>query len=123
MKKSSLVLLTCVMLVACNNWQSKKLLGKWQCSALLEDGMPVPVTPSDINFQFFGNCYYNFTSTLNYKEAGTFSVKGGLLYTLDTINEASTEKAVQIINLTEDSLFLKMNADGKERIIKLFKVK
>jgi hypothetical protein len=45
-----------------------------------------------------------------------------LLYTLDTINQASSEKAVKIVNLTPDSLFLKMNEEGKIRIVKLFKV-
>ena len=90
---------------------------------MVEDGMPIPVPPAEVGFEFFDNGYYHFRSTLNYKEAGTFSVSGALLYTMDTINEASTEKSVQILSVTEDSLFLKMNNEGKERVVKMFKVK
>ena len=111
-----------ILLGACSNIQEKKLLGKWQASSLMEDGMPMPVTPSEVGFEFFEKGYYHFRSTLNYREAGIFSVNGSLLYTMDTINEASTEKSVQILNLTKDSLFLKMNADGKLRIVKLFRL-
>ena len=46
-----------------------------------------------------------------------------MLYTLDTVNKASSEKAVQIEMLTCDSLYLKMDANGSERIVKLYKVK
>ena len=97
------------------------MVGKWQASSLMEDGMPIPVPPSEVGFEFFNNGYYNFRSTLNYLEAGTFSVKGSLLYTMDTLNEASSEKSVQILALTKDSLFLKMNAEGKLQLVKLFR--
>ncbi|MBI1223731.1 MAG: hypothetical protein GC192_00725 [Bacteroidetes bacterium] len=118
MKRLSLILLL-GMLASCGNVQEQKLVGKWQATSLMEDGMPIPVPPSEVGFEFFKNGYYHFRSTLNYKEAGTFSVSNGLLYTLDTLNEASTEKSVQILDLTKDSLFLKMNNEGKERIVKL----
>lgn len=122
MKGLSLILLT-LMLVGCANVQEQKLVGKWQATSLVEDGMPIPVPPSEVGFEFFPNGYYHFRSTLNYKEAGTFSVANSLLYTLDTLNEASTEKSVQILDLTPDSLFLKMNNEGKERIVKLGRLK
>lgn len=118
MKGLSLILLP-LLLVGCGNMQEQKLVGKWQATSMMEDGMPIPVPPSEVGFEFLSNGYYHFRSTLNYKEAGTFSVSNGLLYTLDTLNEASTEKSVQILDLTKDSLFLKMNDEGKERIVKL----
>lgn len=122
MKGLSLILLTLLPIVSCTNVQEQKLVGTWQASSLMEDGMPIPVPPSEVGFEFFKNGDYHFRSTLNYEEAGIFSVKGSLLYTLDTLNEASTEKSVQILSLTKDSLFLKMNADGKLRTVKLFRV-
>ena len=94
-------------------------MGKWQATSLMEDEMPIPVPPSEVGFEFSDNGYYHFRSTLNYREAGTFSVRGSLLFTLDTLNEASTEKSVQILELAMDSLFLKMNNDGKIRVVKL----
>lgn len=112
-----------ITFLGCANIQEKKLVGKWQGASLIEDGMPMQVSPTDIGFEFFNKGYYHFRSTLNYREAGTYSVNGNLLYTLDTINEASTEKSVQILQVTDDSLFLKMNAEGKEQLVKLFRVK
>jgi hypothetical protein len=122
MKGLSLILLP-LMLAGCANVQEQQLVGKWQAASLMEDGMPIPVPPTEVGFEFFPNGFYHFRSTLNYKEAGTFSVNSSLLYTLDTLNEASTEKSVQILDLTQDSLFLKMNAEGREQIVKLGKVK
>jgi hypothetical protein len=84
--------------------------------------MPLDIDISTLRFAFFESGHYTFQGTLDYREAGTFSIKGDLLYTLDTINQASSEKAVKIVNLTPDSLFLKMNEEGKIRIVKLFKV-
>jgi len=116
------VIVAILLLVACSNGQEKKLVGQWQAASLLEDGMPIPVPPAEVGFEFFNNGYYHYRSTLNYREAGTFSVKGNLLFTLDTVNEASTEKSVQILDLTADSLFLKMNAEGKMQVVKLFRL-
>ncbi len=108
---------------ACQNVAKQKLVGKWQAAAITEDGMPMPVPVNVVGFEFFPNGYYNFRSTLEYKEAGNFEVSGSFLHTLDTINEASTQKSVQIVLLTADSLVLRMNAEGKEQLMKLFKIK
>lgn len=122
MKKVGFIFFLLLGIAACGNVQEKMLIGQWQAAAVLEDGMPMPISPSDIGFEFSPNGQYSFRSTLLYREAGSFSVDGNLLFTLDTINEASTEKSVQIMQVTPDSLFLKMNAEGKEQIIKLFKI-
>ncbi len=119
-------LLFCTLLlgsISCTDFGKQKLFGKWQAASILEDGMPMPVPVNVVGFEFFPNGFYHFRSTLEYKEAGTFDVIGSYLFTLDTLNEASTQKSVQILRLTEDSLSLKMNAEGKEQIVKLFKVK
>ncbi|MCC6723218.1 MAG: lipocalin family protein [Saprospiraceae bacterium] len=110
-------------LVACQNASKQKLVGKWQAVSITEDGSPMPIPVEVVGFEFFPNGYYNFRSTIEYKEAGTFDVKGGLLYTLDTINEASTQKSVQIVAVNLDSMTLRMNSEGKEQIVKLKKVK
>ncbi len=123
MKYAMIILSSLLFLFACKNVEKQKLVGKWQATSILEDGMPMPIPVNVVGFEFFPNGYYNFRSTLEYKEAGTFDVSGSFLHTLDTINEASTQKAVQIMQVSEDSLLLKMNADGKEQLIKLFKIK
>ena len=123
MKFSILISITLLGLVSCQDNCNQQVLGKWQAASILEDGMPLQVPVNVVGFEFFPNGYYNFRSTLEYKEAGAFEVKSGYLFTLDTMNEASTQKSVQILSVTKESLFLKMNAEGEEQIVKLFKIK
>jgi len=111
------------LLCGCDNPNKKLLIGKWQADKILEENKPLEVDFSSINFNFTEAGMYNYQSTLDYREAGSYYLQSNLLYTLDTLNEASMEKAVKITKLTQDSLFLKMNEDGKERIMRLFRVK
>ena len=115
-----MLILVCV---ACQPSREHLLCGKWQAFETLENNMPLKLDHSNIGFEFNDNGFYLFTSTLNYRESGRYSIKGDMLYTLDTVNKASSEKAVKIQKLTRDSLFLKMDAEGNERILKLYKVK
>lgn len=95
--------------------------GEWAGIAVMEEGSPVNVDPTVIRMAFKGKGYA-YSSTLNYKEAGMYHIDAKYLYTTDTINQASTEKAVEIVKLTVDSLVLKMNEDGKERFLVMGKV-
>ncbi len=123
MKLKGLVAVLFLGWMACQPSQEQLLCGKWQAFETLENDMPLKVDHSAIGFEFNDDGYYQFTSTLGYRESGRFSIKGDMLYTLDTVNKASSEKGVQIEKLTCDSLFLRMEADGNERILKLYKVK
>ncbi len=109
-------------IVSCTDGQTRKICGKWQAVDVQEEGEQVQVELSDVGFIFYDNGFYNYNSSNDYHEAGTYSIRGDLLYTLDTINKASSEKAVQIINLTKDTLQVKMMAHGKEQTIKFAKL-
>jgi len=111
-----------LLFFSCESWNEKKLCGKWQATSLSENGMPLDVPLDDVGFDFSDNGFYNFHSTLNYREAGKFSLHGDLLYTLDTINEASSEKTVKILLLTTDSLSIKMSVEGQPRVLTLYKI-
>ena len=115
----SLFLFLLLAFASCENKFSSQLIGKWQAFELLEEGTPLEVQPEVINFNFMENGMYTYQGTLTYKEAGSYYLKSDLLYTLDTINEGSVEKAVRIMSINSDSLLIKMNDRGKERIMKL----
>ncbi|MEY3051291.1 MAG: hypothetical protein RLY31_1076 [Bacteroidota bacterium] len=119
MNRSGIWLAVWVALAGCTGYAAGSLAGDWQCAKLEENGLELPLDPSGISFRFDRNGLYEFNSTLNYRESGTFSVEGELLYTLDTINKASTEKAVRILSLHQDTLVILMNAEGNERILTL----
>ncbi|MBK7873263.1 MAG: hypothetical protein IPJ74_22625 [Saprospiraceae bacterium] len=121
--KKVMVVIGLSVLASCVQSYKSQLPGKWQAVEVLEDEMPMDVNTEVIQFQFGKNNDYKYFGNLKYKEAGTYYIESKYLYTLDTVNQASTEKAVEIVKLTGDSLFLKMNDNGRERLMKLIKLK
>ncbi|MCI5082071.1 MAG: hypothetical protein MRY78_10270 [Saprospiraceae bacterium] len=115
-----LALLT-ISISSCESIDKQKLIGEWMGAAVIEEGNKLSVDPKEISFYFKKNESYQYNSTLNYREAGSYYVESNYLFTTDTVNQASTEKAVEIILLSEDSLHLRMEEKGKERILKLVK--
>lgn len=107
----------------CQKWNHEDIVGKWQASYISEDGNVLDIDYEPINFVFTENGFYEFNSTIDYKEEGSYYLNGEFLFTVDTLNTASTEKAVKVTNLTPDSLFLIMMANGKNKLMKLYKVK
>jgi len=95
---------------ACNEEEPSKIIGSWEA---------VKLDLEEISFHFTDDQSYEFTSTLNYREAGSYYLKSDMLYTTDTLNQASTEKIVEIIRLEEDTLLIRMDQNGKERQLKL----
>ena len=112
-----------LVLAGCDSFSEQKLFGHWRGAGVLENGVPLDIDPAEIHFEFCENGKYTFQSTLNYREAGTFKMADGLLYTLDTINQASSEKAVKVVKLSGDSLCLEMMTAGKIRMLKLVRGK
>jgi hypothetical protein len=108
-------------LAACGPYQKKDLIGKWEAVKVLEEGQPLAVNTREITFVFYPNSSYTFTSTLNYMESGFFSIEGRLLHTLDTLHKDATEKAVEIDDVTRDSLKLNMQEGGRRRTLILVK--
>jgi hypothetical protein len=119
---SVLVTVTCLVLAqSCANDAPNLLLGQWTAFEILEEGEVLDINPSQIQLGFEESERYTYLSTLNYEEAGRYRVQTPYLYTTDTTAEQQAEKAVEIIQLTMDSLQLRMNDNGKERILKLLK--
>ncbi len=104
---------------ACAPVEENLIQGRWQGVAVLEEGEPLNIDPTVISMTFGENNSYAYSSTLNYRESGSFYIDSKYLYTTDTLNQASTEKAVEIVSLTADSLTLKMNEGGRERLLKM----
>ncbi|MCB0572266.1 MAG: hypothetical protein KDC66_21010 [Phaeodactylibacter sp.] len=121
--KALWVVLAGMMALGCAPVQESLIQGHWQGVTVLEEGAPLQVDPALISISFGSDNGYDYTSTLNYREAGTYYIDSKYLHTTDTLNQASTEKAVEIVTLTADSLILKMNEGGRERLLKLARVK
>ena len=117
--KGKLIFILLLIFTACSDVHDNLLIGKWQASALLEEGAMLSIDTTQIHFEFSEDQSYLYTSTLNYREAGSYSLDASYLYTTDTLNQASSKKTVEILLLSEDSLHIKMEDNGRERILKL----
>src|SRR5210317_835140 len=97
---------------SCAVYNNSDIIGNWKALVVLEEGEALEIDAGQIQFTFLENESYQYNSTLNYKEAGSFYIDSKFLFTRDTMNQASTEKVVEILKLSKDSLFLKMNENG-----------
>ncbi len=124
--RAILLLVTGTLLWAsCETFFPERMLrGQWQALVVLEEGDTLPVDPSEIRLSFDEAGHYTYHSTLNYREAGYYHLKGDLLYTRDTTHADTTlERIVRVPILTEDSLVLDMRTpDQKARVIRFRKI-
>ena len=104
------------LFVSCNAINKKQLKGEWTAVQLTEEGDTLNVNLEEITLNFDDNAY-QFTSTLNYGESGTYRLAENLLYTQDTLSGDALEKVVEITKIKVDSLFIRMNEGGKERLL------
>ena len=116
MRKNYIICLLCCVWLSCGGLEKGQLKGKWTAVQLTEEGDSLKVNLEEITLDFREKGY-DFTSTLNYKEAGTYDLKDNLLTTLDSLNVDQQEKVVEITKLQNDSLFIRMNEGGKERVL------
>ena len=112
-----------IVCTSCHPFQRRALIGAWKGTAVLEAGDSLKIDPSLVTFQFTSKGNYTFTSTLNYRESGIYKLDAHLLYTKDTSRSGASEKAVELLLLDKDSLHIRMREQGKDRIVKLVKVR
>lgn len=120
MLRISIFSLFVFLLTNCSGIKKENLEGNWTAIQLTEEGEALQVNLEEITLSFAQKGYI-FTSTLNYKESGVYTLQENYLITKDTINQPSKEKVVELTKLNQDSLFIRMNEAGKERILVMLK--
>lgn len=110
-------------LSACNYFNERKLQGVWQAAEVSEDSTKIEVDLTKVVLKIEPEKRYYYHGTLNYEEAGTYKFRDNLLYIKDTTQNNSGEKIMEVLLLSDDSLFLKMEENQKPRILKLVKQK
>ena len=117
-------LLFLLCLVGCGPaYESAALAGRWQANVVVEEGVPLKIDPTAVQFEFDEAGRYAYRSTLNYREAGRYSLDKDLLVTTDTTQVDASAKRVQILHLSPDSLYLGMNDAGKARTMYLYRIR
>ncbi len=116
--KIAVAVLLGVATAACGPYQSWDLHGDWQAFLLTEENNVVDIDPSLVRFHFDREGY-TFSSTLNYREKGSYYLKGDRLFTADKLAQGAKEKAVLIQRLANDTLVLGMEEGGRKRQLSL----
>ena len=101
-------------LTSCGMWKSYQLQGV----RLMEGKDSVAVDPSLIRLTINKDSYA-FSSTLNYREQGSWRLEDDVLYTTNELADTPYEKAVYIQQLKRDTLVLWMMDEGQERVLTL----
>lgn len=113
------ILFCCALsLTSCGMWKSYQLQGQWQGVRLMEGKDSVAVDPSLILLTIDKDSY-SFSSTLNYREQGSWRLEDDVLYTTNELVDTPYEKAVYIQQLKRDTLVLWMMDEGQERVLTL----
>ncbi len=110
---------------ACQKIDSKQLIGNWGFVSFTDNNKkPLSIKP-DLNLNFDDKSHYEYSSVwknAEYSESGSYRLKGDLLYTTNSSKNKS-EKAVQVLKLTQDTLVLKMkNAAQDIQLLTLVRV-
>jgi len=118
-----IIIFLSLQVMGCAPFDSNHIIGKWKAIEVLEKGKALAIDPSEIRFDFDDRGNYAFQSTIGYKENGSYNINGEMLMTKDKLNKDALEKNVQIIKLSADTLNLKMVAEGKERVLKMVRMR
>lgn len=110
-----------LLLVGCSSREDELLLGQWRAARVTENGDSLRLDPREITFDFRPDNRYTFTSTLRYREAGTWRYDNRYLFAQDTTQPENPERVVYIEILTLDSLVMRMKADTAERLVTLLR--
>ena len=87
----------------------------------MENGDTLALNPAEIGFTFHPNQRYDYRSTLNYREAGTWRHENGHLYAQDTTGQSNEPYVVAVDLIRSDSLRLRMRAKTGERLVLLIR--
>lgn len=120
MKNTHFFIFATLLLAGCGNPLQDVVIGNWTAAQITEGGEKLDVNIGEVQLSLLKNGDYKYSSTLNYREAGSWFLDENLLFTNDTIHKAG-QKAVMIIKAQKDTLVLKMVENGKERMLTLAK--
>ncbi|KAA3637160.1 MAG: hypothetical protein DWQ02_07150 [Bacteroidetes bacterium] len=110
-----------IIISSCSQWSGMDLVGTWEATNILEEDQPLEVDYPSVRLDLKEDGTYEYTGTLNYREAGKWSTKSNYLYTRDTLKPDGEQKVVFIRSYSPDSLEIQMVEAEKTRILKMVK--
>jgi len=87
--------------------------------AMDQNGEIKDLSDNDVWFKFNPNGTYEYSTNNSYRESGHYRMRAKVLYTTDTISNASIEKAVRLAVINNDSIHFEMNSKGVAQTLQL----
>ncbi len=100
-----------------SEYSNRQLAGKWQAISLTEDTVPLAVDLTQIWMEFTEKGTYTFHSTLNIKEEGIYRLERKNLVRRNTLDPNASEKAVELMSVSKDSMRIGMREGEKVRCL------
>ena len=97
----------------------RTLHGRWQAAAFYENGRPLPAALDSVALSFLENGVYHFHSIGYYREDGYYRTSMHYLLLTDTSADPAREHILEIVNLSTDTLTLRMERGDAEQTLVL----
>ena len=112
--------LLCLVLVSCHSIDEGDLHGTWVGEQVIEAGDTVTMDLSNLRLHFEPDGSFTYIKTSRERLAGTYSMSGSLLE-LEVQEPEPEQILIQISDLSETAMHLRMNHEGNERHLGLVK--
>ena len=108
-----------ILLCACHDLSPDALEGNWKATTVVEEGDTLDLDLKNVTLGFSGN-NFKYQHTQRDSLEGTFAISKGLI-NLYVQNPGMDTIVLQINDLESSSLILRMNHEGKERLVSMTK--
>ncbi len=110
------VLLGISLLLACRDHSSEALTGSWRANSVVEEGDTLDLDLANVFLDFTKDRHFHYKHTQLDSLSGTFKLADGLI-NLHVLSPSADTIIIQLMDLTDESMILRMNHDGRERLV------
>ncbi len=97
--------------------KEEDIAGQWHASAFYENGQTLAVPLDSVKLLLKPDGGYEFRSLGFYRESGQYRVSIRYLFLTDTTEQPEVEHVLKVLYVSEDSLKIRMNQNGKEQVL------
>ncbi|MBK8506563.1 MAG: hypothetical protein IPL46_32825 [Saprospiraceae bacterium] len=106
--------------ISCGEHSPDALIGDWRADLVVEEGDTLEMDLANVTLRFTEDRYFKYKHTQRDSLSGSFNLSKGLIKLF--VNEPVTDTIIiQISNLNDESMILRMNHEGNERLVTLVK--
>jgi hypothetical protein len=114
------ILFTCCYWIACTQYSPELLIGTWKASTVVEEGDTLDLDLSNVELSFELENDFIYQHTQRDSMSGKFKLDGALINLFVEVPQKDTI-IIQLSELKDNALTLRMNHEGNERLVTMTK--